>query len=248
MPPKNNKSAQAADSPLVGRMANSNEYVVDKIQDMISQMTTMMKEMWEQQTNILQREIFDMRQELEREKEKRRRVERENNELKLQVAGLHREVRNVIDELEEEDQKRRNCDVVFNNLPVPPKEVRDMGDYMRATINATLMGNVVEEKDIKKIISFKNKYAENKINVIATFSTENKKELLRQKKLFRSKGIFIKENLTPQRQRLLKNVRSFAEKNEIKFVWTRGGNIYVRKSENASVFPVRSMSDLADMQ
>lgn len=102
-------------------------------------------------------------------------------QLKLQVAGLHREVRNVIDELEEEDQKRRNCDVVFNNLPVPPKEVRDMGDYMRATINATLMGNVVEEKDIKKIISFKNKYAENKINVIATFSTENKKELLRQK-------------------------------------------------------------------
>ena len=66
--------------------------------------------------------------------------------------------------------------------------------------------------------------------------------ILTQKKMFRNKKIFVRENLTNLRYKLFKKAREFASANNYKFVWTKKCKIYMRKNEDTDVILVRDYS------
>ena len=94
----------------------------------------------------------------------------------------------------------------------------------------------------------RNRKNKNKISIIATLSSEmEKKTSSPRKKMFREKRIFLKENLTPQRHLLLKEAEVFAAKKNFKFIWTKNGQVFLRKHEDSSIIYVRCSADLDEL-
>ena len=79
-------------------------------------------------------------------------------------------------------------------------------------------------------------------------NNSTKKAILTQKKMFLKEKIYVKENLTPYKYRLFKTTKDFAHKNGFKFVWTRDGNIYIRKNENSRPFLIRNKGMLTKLE
>ena len=65
--------------------------------------------------------------------------------------------------------------------------------------------------------------------------------------MFKTKNIYLKENLTPQRYHLFKETKRYARENNFKFIWTRDGNILIRKTESSNAHHVRCESELTGL-
>lgn len=61
------------------------------------------------------------------------------------------------------------------------------------------------------------------------------------------KPIYINESLTKDNRILLSKCKEFKKKNNIKFLWTRNGKILMRKSDNAQIYIIESVSNLTDV-
>lgn len=59
-----------------------------------------------------------------------------------------------------------------------------------------------------------------------------------------SRSIFINENLTQHRRALLSAARKLRTSCDLKYVWTRNGNIYVRENETTEIVNVKCDDDL----
>jgi len=58
------------------------------------------------------------------------------------------------------------------------------------------------------------------------------------------KKLFINENLTLERKRLLWQTKERAKAMHFKFVWTMNGKIYLRKDEQSESFIIQNETDL----
>ena len=56
--------------------------------------------------------------------------------------------------------------------------------------------------------------------------------------------IYLNENLPQNLKILLGKVNQIRKSKQYKFLWTRNGNIYVRKNENTNVISITRNSDL----
>ena len=56
--------------------------------------------------------------------------------------------------------------------------------------------------------------------------------------------IYLNENLLQNLKILLGKVNQIRKSKQYKFLWTRNGNIYVRKNENTNVISITRNSDL----
>jgi hypothetical protein len=61
-------------------------------------------------------------------------------------------------------------------------------------------------------------------------------------------SIYINESLTPTNRKLHAEVRKFKQENNYKYVWVKGGNIYLRKADGNQRHHIRSIKDLAGLQ
>lgn len=59
--------------------------------------------------------------------------------------------------------------------------------------------------------------------------------------------VYINESLSPARRRLFAEARQFKRQNDFKFLWVRGGKIFLRRDEAASVHRVTCQADLKNM-
>lgn len=57
--------------------------------------------------------------------------------------------------------------------------------------------------------------------------------------------IYFNEFLTSNRKRLLVKAKLFAKSNDYKYVWSRGGKIFIRKSEGDVLKHINNLSDIA---
>ena len=62
--------------------------------------------------------------------------------------------------------------------------------------------------------------------------------------MFVKKGLYVKENLTPRKFKLFKATKEFAQRESYKFVWTRDGEVYIRKDENSTSVLIRNLLSL----
>ena len=58
------------------------------------------------------------------------------------------------------------------------------------------------------------------------------------------KRLYINENLTQERKKLLWQTKQRMKKLEIKFLWTMNGKIYVRKDEDSTSVIIQNEEDL----
>ena len=201
------------------------------------------KESFERSFSALQAELFEMRRVFERETFHRQQLEEEVKELRDGMEKLNREVVQVREREEDAEQEKRNLDIVIDN--VPADKVSDKTDHFCSTVNKVLLAEVIKEDDVERVEHFLNRKKPQKMTIIATLKNDfERKEIMRQKKMFREKNLFVKENLIKSRYQLLKLTREFAQRNFFKFVWTRGGKIFIRKSETSPAICVRRRGQL----
>ena len=62
--------------------------------------------------------------------------------------------------------------------------------------------------------------------------------------VYGTKSVFINENLTRPRKKLLWMTKQKAKLADYKYLWTSNGNIFVRKSEETDALTVKTNDDL----
>ncbi|KAF6214146.1 hypothetical protein GE061_008885 [Apolygus lucorum] len=58
--------------------------------------------------------------------------------------------------------------------------------------------------------------------------------------------IYINHSMTYAKRKLLNMVKTYKRENNYKFVWTRNGKIFIRKSETSSIIEIRTAEDIAE--
>ena len=92
--------------------------------------------------------------------------------------------------------------------------------------------------------------------IIARFINRNLRNLIYSKRIAaklipendfpisKMKRLYINENLTPERKKLLWQTKQRMKQLEIKFLWTMNGKIYVRKDEDSTSVIIQNEEDL----
>lgn len=57
--------------------------------------------------------------------------------------------------------------------------------------------------------------------------------------------IYVNEVLTPNRRKLLQKAKLFGKSNNIKYVWIKNGNIFMKKEEGSKAIQINNFTDLA---
>ncbi|KAL1446425.1 hypothetical protein WDU94_005681 [Cyamophila willieti] len=202
----------------------------DKLDDMMERMSEM------------QRTINEM-------KNKQEQMEIENRELKKKVKDL--EASN-----EDLEQYSRIRNLQLDGIPKANDEdleevVKEMGHKVGVTIR---------NEDIDAIHRIPTRSTTNVEPIVVQFTTRKMRDaLLKKTKETRinttdikingpQKPVFINEHLAPKRKQLLMKAKAKKNEHNFKFLWTKGGKIFVRKTEDSRVIPIRTLDDLDQIQ
>ena len=147
------------------------------------------------------------------------------------------------DRFEHLEQEKRINDIVVDN--VDTSEMNDPNKHLQELINTTLMGVIVSDNELINTTVIK-KRGSDKMTLIGKLkSIATKKAILQQKKMFVKKRLFVKENLTPYKYGIFKSAKEIARKEGYKFVWTRDGNVFIRRDENSNPIQLRNKGMLS---
>ena len=216
------------------------------MKDYMEKMMELVKTGFETHLQALQAEIFEMKKDQKIEKERRKKIEKENEMMKDQLHYLTMKIEEMETASEQHEQEKRNLDIVIENID--NTEVSDPCQHLRTLINKTLKGQVVDEDEIVKAVKITNKRNPKKMILIGTLKNKStKKAILTQRKMFALQNIFAKENLTPHRHKLHMVAKKFAKENNYKFVWTRDGNVFIRKDETSRAVMLKNQASFGDL-
>ena len=165
------------------------------IKDYMEKMMELVKTGFETHLQALQAEIFEMKKDQKIEKERRKKIEKENEMMKDQLHYLTMKIEEMETASEQHEQEKRNLDIVIENID--NTEVSDPCQHLRNLINITLMGQVVAEDEIVKAVKITNKRNPKKMILIGTLKNKStKKAILTQRKMFALKNIFCTPNFS----------------------------------------------------
>ena len=202
--------------------------------------TKLLKEGFERQLEVLHSEIFQLKKALDEEREKRGVLEKENCELRGEVRYIHGELDFLNGKIEQFDQERRQNDIVVSNIEAT--DTSDPNKLLQSIVNKTLLVEVISDCDLISTTVIR-KWGTQKMNLIGKLKDKmTKKAILTQKKMFVQNKLYVKENLTPYKYGLFKAAKDFAHKEGYKFVWTRDGNVYIRRNEDSNQILVKNKS------
>ena len=224
---------------------SSTEECLNIMKTFMETMTNNLKESFERSFNALQAEIFELRKVIKQETFARQQIEEDYRDLKEDYIRLNEKVEQLLEREDEAEMEKKKLDIVIDNVPAERVSGQDRHKHLCKVVNNVLMGQVIQDSDVVKVSHFNNKNNPNKMTIIATLKKEeDKTAILKQKKMFLQKKLFLKENLTKKRYQLLKATREKAKRLSFKFVWVRGGKIYLRKTDESSALWIRRRSQL----
>lgn len=169
--------------------------------------------------------------------------------LKDKVMALERKV----DDLEQ--YSRRNC-VELQGIPEEKNEtVMEIVKNVGKALNMDITDDMVDA--CHRVGNKQDSTASRPRGIIVKFVRRFDKELLvskrRDKKrdfstrhigLSVDKPIFVNKSLSPVRRRLLGLAREVKKTRGVKYLWLRGGNILMRKTDGSPAIEIRSEADL----
>lgn len=155
-------------------------------------------------------------------------------------------ISNLETRLDELDQKNKNNNLVIHGLKNTAKQ---MDSSIIKLFNDGLNVNIPPQEIVKCIllnpkstvspvlIKFNNR------NIIDEILNAKRKNLNKLKEL-NNGNIFINEDLTEHRRKLMNEARILRKAGKFKFLWTRNGDIMTRRDVGEPVVFVKSMDDL----
>lgn len=197
----------------------------------------------------LMNKMNQMQQTINEMKDKQDTMETENRELKKRVKEL--ETSN-----EDLEQYSRIKNLQLDGLPKANDE-----DLEAMVIEiGNKIGMAIKSDEIDAIHRIPTRSTTNEEPVIVQFTTRKIRDnFLKKTKETRinttdikisgpQKSVFINEHLAPKRKQLLMQAKIKKNEKNYKFLWTKGGKIFVRKNETSRVIPIRSLDDLGLIQ
>ena len=102
--------------------------------------------------------MFQLRKDQDREKENRRRLQEQNDNLRVDVSNLRLEVDFLADKLDEEEKEKRRHDIVLDNIELidDDGDVRPPSKCLQNIANKVLLGKVISDDDLIKTTVIKN--------------------------------------------------------------------------------------------
>ncbi|KAK5644647.1 hypothetical protein RI129_005947 [Pyrocoelia pectoralis] len=79
------------------------------------------------------------------------------------------------------------------------------------------------------------------------FNTSHLSHYFTQLNVHPAKAIYINESLTYENKQLLNKCREFKKNKNVKYLWSRNGQIFMRMSDNSQVFKISSIESLRDV-
>ena len=173
-------------------------------------------------------------------------IKSENLSLKETVIELKSIVENAEKSLNNLEQySRREC-IEINGIPSTPEEsTDDIVVALAKQIGVTITPNDISISHRLK----KSTTSQHPPTIIAKFTSRkirNKifENRLKLKQANTGKMIFVNESLTTTNREIFKACRNFKKVNNWKYVWTKQGQTYLKKSDNDNTWKIESISDL----
>lgn len=178
-------------------------------------------------------------------------LETENSALREKVAAMETRMEDI------ELYSRRNC-LEIQGIPEQPQEdVLDIVQKVGRAVNMEISSSMIDachrlgkpgdtsRKGPRGII----------VKFVRRLDKEELMKMKRQKKdlstrhlnLPTDSSIYLNESLTPSRRRLYALARQVKKEKDYKYVWHRGGKIFLRKEDNGPVLHVCSQADLSKL-
>lgn len=165
------------------------------------------------------------------------------------VAELERTVSALKQELNDRDQEALLADLEIGLLP----EVTGETVLHSVTVLASRLGVTLEERDVvfaERVGAPPSEGGRPRRVVVRLARRHLRDELLRAARIRRSisaesgQRVFVNERLTRPNRQLFQHVREECRRLQWRYCWTRRGRIFVRRSDGAQAFQLRSHDDL----
>ena len=161
-------------------------------------------------------------------------IEEENNKIKDQVIELKKENLELNTKINEMDQYSRKRNVIISGIPYREhEELREIIKTLTMKLNIR-----IDNADINAAHRLPGK----KNIILCLNNLDKKEELIKWSKTNKKRNIrpeiYINEHLTSYNIQLLKEANSF--KNEIRFAWSRNGQIFIRVKEDSPAVKIRN--------
>lgn len=174
-----------------------------------------------------------------------------NEQLRTENKELRNSLENSMTRIEELEQYSRLKNLEIKGVPVSANEnVQDVVKKISKTLSVTL-----ETQDVDVCHRIPTKQLGQQ-HILVQFTTRQKRDAVlhaaKKKRLNtemigirgQASPIFVNEHLTLSNKVLLSETIKAKKGKNWKFVWTKNGKVYARKTENSRVIDIRSVSDI----
>ena len=195
------------------------------------------------QNTALTRENHELKTDMANVKEERR--NNGNGDLEVRIVTLTKQINDI-----EQYLRINNLEIV--GLPDPNEQAGETDEKL--IINAVNqldgLSDVVRPEDIDISHPLKTQRRDNKnVHVVRFISRKKKADILAANRnfKFRENDVFINEHLSPANRTLFASATGKKRELGYKFLWTRGGNIFMRKSDESAVISINCDDDLNNL-
>lgn len=187
------------------------------------------------------------------------------NSLKKENESLRGTVNNLVSRLNQIDQISRAPNLEIQCVPENKSEnlislVKQVGRVVDCPISESdihycsrvAKNNSESLRPRNILIKFSHpRLRDNFLAAVITFNKKNPSEKLNTSHLGiggdKKSAVYVAENLSPENKSLHAAARSHAKQFNYKFVWVRGGRIFMRKTESSGYIYVRDMETLTKL-
>lgn len=217
------------------------ESIVEKFSEMMKSLTSTIENKFTSLIDKQEHEILLLKEALDKEKVKRKTISNELDNVKKEMTGLKQFAKQSaqLDD-DTEQSKLINDGQISGSFEIEA----DPQGFVKGSCVSSFLNKVSQSKipftdsDILSAKVFKNSTNKNSILKIRFQNKSKKIQFLKNKSECRSKNLYISEILSSKRYNLLKECKTLCNTNNIKYIWTRDGSIFIRKSDSETDKPV----------
>lgn len=221
------------------------EKVMNKVMNSFKKEIKMQLKEFEKSLNFTSEKIDDVLEKMDQMQERQILLERDNAILKDKVKTMGKA-------LEELEQYTRNRNIQIDGiLKTKDENLEQMVKEIGSKMNVEIKEGEIDV--VHRIQTRSNKQPE---PIIVQFTTRRKRDEIiikaRENRMNSTelnmpgpkRDVYINEHLTQQRKKLLYEAKQKKKELNYKYVWTRGGKVFMRKTDNSNVITLHSIEDL----
>lgn len=206
----------------------------------------------------LQTNITELKNELSTYKSTTDKLLEENDILKTENTKLKQRVEYIEQEISKIKQHNINNNILIYGIPKNDNEnpktiLFAITSYLGINIKSEDLITIYRKKNHSKNVSGLSqpilvKFNKNEIKKSILVARRNKNlntEIISQN--LRKRPIYINEQLTQHNQLLFKCARELKKTESMKFVWTKNGEIFIRKTADSQIIKIRSLNQINDI-